>query len=301
MDGILVIDKPKGITSHGVVSKIRRHVGMKRVGHAGTLDPDATGVLVLCLGNATKISSCLMQGDKTYRVGFRLGVMTDTYDSTGNILVENEVSVESEKLLAEIEALKRKTLQAPPPYSAVKVKGKKLYMYARQGTKVEAPLREIHVSEFSLRRFDGQEGEVEIGCSKGTFVRSLIHDLGKALGCGGMTTFIRRTRSGHLSLDQAHSLEELLNKDPESSQFRDCLLSISQATPHIPQLKISNEQPIIQLRHGISLTSSQVKEGLWKHHAGKDGETCLIIDHEEEAVALVVLQPDLSIRISRVI
>ncbi|HLG18355.1 MAG TPA: tRNA pseudouridine(55) synthase TruB, partial [Bdellovibrionota bacterium] len=167
--GVLLIDKPRGITSHDVVSRLRRAFNMQRIGHAGTLDPDATGLLILCLGKATKLSMTLSEKDKTYRVGFLLGKETDTYDSVGQVLAERPVNATREAVESVLQGFVGTQVQRPPIYSAVKVKGRKLYEYARAGKPVEIPTRHVTIHSIQLLRLEGAEGEIEVACSKGTY------------------------------------------------------------------------------------------------------------------------------------
>ena len=215
LNGLLLIDKPKGLTSHDVVAKIRHVLQMQRIGHTGTLDPDATGLLILCLGKATKLSSQLTEGDKTYVVQFLLGTETDTYDASGELVAKRPVAVDFEQLRSTLSTFEGEQKQKPPLFSAVKVKGKKLYEYARKGKSVEIPERTVFVRSLKLNSYELPKGEIEVVCSKGTYVRSLIHDLGHKLGTGAVTTDIRRMASGLANIFQAVRLDQILDSpDP---------------------------------------------------------------------------------------
>ncbi len=209
LNGILVINKEPGYTSHDVVNCVRKIVGMKRVGHTGTLDPDATGVLPVCLGTATRVSDMLMQTDKEYVAGFLLGVETDTQDSSGTVLCRRDVSVSEAQLRQVVSQFVGEISQIPPMYSAVKIGGKKLYELARKGVEVERVPRQVTVHALNVQAFEKNQGTLLIRCSKGTYVRTLIHDIGQALGCGACMTRLVRTKSSIFSLEDAVSLKQL--------------------------------------------------------------------------------------------
>lgn len=209
MDGILIVNKPKGWTSHDVVGKIRHIAQMKKVGHAGTLDPIATGVLVVLLGKATKLSDILLQKDKTYRAGVRLGLTTDTYDITGVVISQTEPEITKDEVDSVLRRFEGKQLQQPPMYSAVKQGGKKLYELARQGIEVERPLREVEIYSIDRLDFASPSFTIEVHCSKGTYIRSLIHDIGQAMGSGACMESLCRTASGSFLLSDAVTVEQL--------------------------------------------------------------------------------------------
>lgn len=209
MDGILIVNKPKGWTSHDVVGKIRHIAQMKKVGHAGTLDPIATGVLVVLLGKATKLSDILLQKDKTYRAGVRLGLTTDTYDITGVVISQTEPEITKDEVDSVLRRFEGKQLQQPPMYSAVKQGGKKLYELARQGIEVERPLREVEIYSIDRLDFASPSFTIEVHCSKGTYIRSLIHDIGQTMGSGACMESLCRTASGRFLLSDAVTVEQL--------------------------------------------------------------------------------------------
>lgn len=207
-NGIIIIDKPVDWTSHDVVAKLRGLLHERRIGHAGTLDPMATGVLPVFVGRATRAVEFAADAGKEYIAGCKLGVITDTQDMTGTVLEERPVSVGRAQVEQALAGFRGDILQIPPMYSALKVEGKKLYELARRGKEVERQPRPIHISAFELLEETG-EGEylLRIGCSKGTYVRTLCHDLGLALGCGGAMKSLRRTKSAGFTLDDAVTLE----------------------------------------------------------------------------------------------
>ena len=206
---VFAVDKPAGKTSHDVVAHVRRILQGAKVGHAGTLDPDATGVLVLCAGRATKISSFLMESEKEYRGSGRLGIATDTQDASGEVIETREVEVAAEQVVAAATRFVGKIHQTPPMYSALKVGGKKLYRLARAGVEVHRPARPVEVYSLELSEVEPPRLRFELCCSKGTYVRTLIHDLGAQLGCGAHMEQLTRVRSGPFTLDSAVQLDEL--------------------------------------------------------------------------------------------
>jgi tRNA pseudouridine55 synthase len=203
-DGVLLVDKPAGPTSHDIVDAIRRSFGLKKVGHGGTLDPSATGLLILLLGKATKLSSRFIGSDKTYEGTLCLGVTTNTQDADGDVESQRPYEeVTRESLESAMQALTGDMFQTPPMVSAVKVNGVPLYKHARKGREVERKPRLIHVYEFSLLTFAPPLAAFRVRCTKGTYVRTLCADIGEALGCGAHLSSLRRTQSGALSVEQA--------------------------------------------------------------------------------------------------
>ena len=210
MNGILLIDKPEGWTSMDVCAKLRGVFHEKRVGHSGTLDPMATGLLVVFLGRATRAVEFAEADEKTYEAALRLGVVTDTQDTTGAVLETHEVNITQEQFDAVLADFLGGIDQIPPMYSAIKIDGKPLYKTARKGGEVERKPRRIFI--YGLERTGGIEGDItlRIRCSKGTYIRTLCHDLGAALGCGGAMSALRRTRAGAFDLADAHTLDEVI-------------------------------------------------------------------------------------------
>ena len=209
LDGILNVNKAAGMSSHDVVSVVRRFSHLTRVGHAGTLDPMATGVLMVCLGSATRVVEYLTDHDKKYHARIRLGIDTDTYDATGKVVAERPVTATREQIETALHGFVGQQDQMPPAYSAIKQNGVPLYKLARQGKKVETPKRTIEIFSLELRDVNLPDIEIDIHCGKGTYVRSIAHDLGEALGCGAHLTALTRTASGPFTLNDSHTLEEL--------------------------------------------------------------------------------------------
>ena len=208
--GVLNIKKEKGFTSHDVVAKLRGIVGQKKIGHTGTLDPDATGVLPVCLGKATKLCDMLTDKDKTYETVMLLGKVTDTQDISGQVLEEKETSDLTEaEVIACIEDFVGDCMQVPPMYSALKVNGKKLYELARQGIEVERKARPIVIHSIHIIELDLPRVRMEVSCSKGTYIRTLCHDIGQQLGCGACMEELTRTKVSRFELADSYTLDEV--------------------------------------------------------------------------------------------
>ena len=222
-NGIFVVDKPAGWTSQDVAAKLRGVFHEKRVGHGGTLDPMATGVLPIFVGRATRAAQFLESADKEYVAGLRLGVVTDTQDICGNVLLQQEAHVTREALEAALAHFTGELDQIPPMYSAVKIGGRKLYELARRGKEVERPARRITIH--ALEVLDGADDlwTLRVHCSKGTYVRTLCHDIGALLGCGGCMESLRRTRAGAFELSQAVTMDALFAEHPA------CIVTLGQA------------------------------------------------------------------------
>ncbi|HCJ12287.1 MAG: tRNA pseudouridine(55) synthase TruB [Verrucomicrobia bacterium GWF2_51_19] len=230
MNGIFLIDKPRGITSHDVVYRVRRKLGIKQVGHAGTLDPMATGLLIVLVGKGTKLSESLMGLDKVYEGTAKLGEVTDSYDADGEIVAIQDVpSLTSDDLKQFMQPFLGDQYQEPPMFSAKKIHGTPLYKLARKGQTVERPKRFIRIMEFSLLDFHLTSFDFRLHCTKGTYVRSVVHDIGQKIGCGAHLTALRRTRSGHLSIQDAIQLDVFESMDKLA--IESCLIPPYRALP----------------------------------------------------------------------
>lgn len=207
--GVLLLDKPQGLSSNDALQKVKRLYNANRAGHTGALDPLATGMLPICLGEATKFSQYLLDSDKRYRVIARLGQRTDTSDADGQIVEERTVDFSAEQLATALESFRGETQQVPSMYSALKYQGRPLYEYARQGISVPREARAIIVYELLFLRHEGNELELEIHCSKGTYIRTIIDDLGEKLGCGAHVIFLRRLAVSHYPVERMVTLEQL--------------------------------------------------------------------------------------------
>ena len=209
MNGILLVDKPAGWTSNDVVQKLRGILHERRIGHAGTLDPMATGLLTVFVGRATRAVEFAEADAKRYRAALRLGLTTDTQDSTGTVLHKTESDVTWEALEQALLGFRGEIRQVPPMYSAVKVNGKRLYKLARRGETVERAARTVTIQSLDLLGREGEDWILDIRCSKGTYIRTLCQDIGDALGCGGCMAALRRLEAGAFTVEEAHSLEEI--------------------------------------------------------------------------------------------
>lgn len=257
MDGVLVIDKPAGPTSFDVVRRLRALGTGRKAGHVGTLDPMATGVLPLCLGEATKIAGFLVEGDKEYEGVVQLGVETDTYDATGRIVESADASgVTEDRVRDAVGSFRGAYWQTPPMYSAVKVGGERLYEAARRGEEVERRPRKVTVHEIELTAFDraAARASIRMRCSKGTYVRSIAHELGEALGVGGHLAALRRTRTGSFGIEGAVPYEEavqaLRDRAPERLAAR--LIPLREALPELPEVRV-DEARAHKVAHGMAL------------------------------------------------
>ncbi|MDC9594006.1 tRNA pseudouridine(55) synthase TruB [Xenorhabdus sp. IM139775] len=246
--GVLLLDKPQEISSNDALQKVRRIFNASKAGHTGALDPLATGMLPICLGEATKFSQFLLDSDKRYRVIARLGQRTDTSDSHGTLISEREVNITEPQLNAALETFRGDTMQVPSMYSALKHQGKPLYEYARQGIEVEREARPITVYELQFIRWEGNELELEIHCSKGTYIRTIIDDLGERLGCGAHVIYLRRLQVAHyphqrmVTLEQLHELKQQAeDQDIEASELLDpLLLPMDTAVTHFPVIHLTS-------------------------------------------------------------
>lgn len=209
MNSLLILDKPQGLSSHSAVHRIRKITGIARAGHAGTLDPLATGVLLILLGSAVRLSEYIVDHDKKYRATIQLGVETDTYDATGNIVATRAVNVSENEIRAAVKSFVGKQNQIPPAHSAIQIQGKRAYQLARQGVEIEMQARAVEF--FSLAHIVVENNIVsfDVHCSKGTYIRSLAHDIGAKLGVGAHLTALRRTASGDFSIESSLTLEQV--------------------------------------------------------------------------------------------
>ena len=230
-EGILLFDKPSGYTSHDMVDKIRRQFQIKKVGHAGTLDPIATGLLILLIGKATKISQYLISLSKEYEGTFKLGITTDSHDADGQVVEEKPVpeELDTPKISEAMKQFVGDQHQIPPMFSAKKHKGKPLYKTARKGGEVEREARFIHISHFDINGLERPDVHFRVSCSKGTYVRTLIHDLGQSLGCGANMTALRRTAVDRFRIEKAITLEQL--EEMNLSTLQQHLIPPYQAVP----------------------------------------------------------------------
>lgn len=246
MNGILLVDKPPGITSHDAVDYIREKTAMRRIGHTGTLDPAATGLLVLCLGHATRLSEHLTGLDKTYEGAMRLGIITDSYDLDGTIQETHSVPpLEIETIHEACATFTGQLMQVPPMVSAVKVGGERLYKRARKGQVVERPPRPVTIHEFEAIAYTPPDVQIRVKCTRGTYVRSLCHEVGQHLGCGAVLASLRRTYVGHFAVADALALHKFKNRHDVESR----LLPIDNALD-LPQVILRQQRRATVLAGG---------------------------------------------------
>ncbi len=255
LDGVLIIDKEAGPTSHDVVDGIRKILKTRKVGHTGTLDPAATGVLPIVLGKATKLSRYLTGVNKSYRATIHLGVVTETLDAEGEIVQENPVSVEDAAILAVLEQFRGEIDQVPPMYSAKKHQGKRLYELARKGIEVERPAKKITIFNLEVVEINLPTFVVDVTCSAGTYIRVLADHIGKELGCGAHLSALRRTRVGHFELSQAITLEELAD-DQEGGLQR--IIPLGKALISLPRIDLPHDV-VKMIGNGYQLTVADLR------------------------------------------
>jgi tRNA pseudouridine55 synthase len=259
LDGVLPIDKPRGPTSHDVVTAARRALGVRRIGHTGTLDPFASGLLLLCVGTATRIAEYLTGLDKRYRATVRLGVRTDTDDDTGSIMESTPADkVEHARIARVLRSFQGEIMQVPPRYSAKKVGGERAYRLAREGRAVELDAFPVTIHDLQLTRFEPPELELEIHCSSGTYIRALARDIGDALGVGGHLTTLRRTAIGTCDVATAVPLGDLI-ADPSRARSR--MMPTLTALEGMSRVEL-DETGVGHIRHGRAAPCDPAIEGL---------------------------------------
>ena len=261
MNGIICVNKKQDITSFGVCAKIRGITGEKKVGHTGTLDPMAEGVLPVMLGGATRFLNFLPESDKGYRASFILGKTTDTLDITGTVTAEYEVGATEKDVVNALNHFKGKIMQLPPMYSAVSVNGKRLYELARQGIEVERKEREIEIKKLELVGFENGEYTIDVFCSKGTYIRTLIDDIGRKLGCGAVMTALVRTSAMGFSLEDTITIDELQRRKDENIGFDDILLPLDKALAVYDKIIVSPAQSV-RFKNGGALDLARIKKHL---------------------------------------
>lgn len=249
--GLLVVDKPEGLTSFAVVARVKRRLNLRKAGHCGTLDPFATGVLLICLNQATRIADQLLNQAKLYRFSVRLGIETDTLDRTGNVVrVCEQVVPPGEQLADVVQSFEGRQMQVVPLYSAKRIQGRRLYDWARRGIgEIELPEQEVHIHRLKLVSYQYPEIVLEAECSKGTYIRQLASDLGCKLGCGGHVSELRRLGCGRFEIERAKTLDEIMNVSSSDSPAEG-IVSMNEALSHLPALVIRDEQILHRLRFG---------------------------------------------------
>ncbi len=261
MNGIIIIDKPCGKTSHDMVGFIRRLTGIKKVGHTGTLDPEATGVLPVCIGNATKACELLTCEDKRYVAELALGMTTDTLDAEGEILTEQPVLCDEETIKKTIESFIGEIWQIPPMFSAIKKDGKKLYELARQGISIEREKRKIVIHDIRIIEInmENQTVSIDVSCSKGTYIRTLCDDIGMKLGCGAYMNKLRRVKSGKFSIEDAYKTEEI-EKLFKENKFESVLVSVDNVFCDFPKVVVDDRYADF-IKNGVRVRIKGLSEG----------------------------------------
>lgn len=285
MNGVINLYKEKGITSFGAVAAVRRLLKVKKVGHTGTLDPEAEGVLPICVGKATKLVEYIMNGDKSYRAGFQLGKISDTLDAFGTVEATGRELPPEEKVREVLKEFLGQTMQRPPMYSALKINGKRLYDLAREGIEVHRDVRPITVHEITLDHFDGEFGEIFVRCSKGTYIRSIIDDLGEKLGCGAIMTSLVREGTGTFNMENAVTLGTLENDGHEKY-----LIPMDQVLEAYEAVTIP-EDFYKFIANGVKIKDRRLTDviapGLYRGYSHK-GELLGILEREDDFLSLKV-------------
>ena len=266
MNGIIIIDKPMGRTSHDMVYVMRKLTGIKKVGHTGTLDPMATGVLPVCIGNATKVADMLTLSDKRYIAELVLGRTTDTQDADGKVLTECEVNCTEEEIRAAVMSFVGEFEQVPPMYSAIKQNGKKLYELARQGIEVERKSRRITIHSIDILKIDGNHVTIDVSCSKGTYIRTLCEDIGKKLGVGAYMNTLRRTKTGPFSIEESYTVEDV-EKLKENGQLESVIIPVDRMFEEYPKITLNPKQ-VKSVTNGMAMT----------YRGGAEGQTYRVYD-----------------------
>lgn len=280
VSGVLVIDKPIGLTSHDVVQIIRRGTGIRRAGHTGTLDPRASGVLVVLIGPAVRLSEYVSASDKRYQATIRLGSTTDTYDAEGAVTSHTPTNHVTEEKFDEIlQTFVGEIEQVPPPYSAVKVKGRKAYEMARKGEEVELEPRKIQVYSLDILEWAPPEVVIDAYCSSGTYVRSLANDLGTALGTGAYLIGLRRTKSGRFTLREAVPLRKLREAFDAGDWYK-YLIPAAEALGDWPMVELDADQ-VDLVRHGHRIPA-ETDSGGWARALSQQGDLVALLEHQSE-------------------
>ncbi|MFH5835748.1 tRNA pseudouridine(55) synthase TruB [Proteiniclasticum sp. C24MP] len=285
MNGVINLYKEKGMTSFAAVAAVRRLSRIKKVGHTGTLDPEAEGVLPVCIGKATKLVEYIMAGNKVYRAGFRLGKISDTLDAFGEVQDTGKTIPGEELVREKLKEFLGESMQLPPMFSALKINGRRLYDLAREGIEVDREKRKIHVFDIELVSFEEDEGEILLSCSKGTYVRSIIDDLGQKLGCGAIMTSLIREGTGAFSMENAVTLEtlekdgyekHLIQMDAVLSDYKDITISDRFLKLVVNGVKVKDGRLI-----------SSIEEGLYRGYSEK-GDLLGIVERKEDFLYLKV-------------
>ncbi len=288
MNGVLLIDKPSGKTSYDIVEVVKRATGIQKIGHTGTLDPLATGVLPVCLNEATKLVQFLILEQKAYRATMLLGVATDTYDISGTITDQQEPHVTEEAIRAAFGHFLGRLEQKPPRFSAIKHKGKPMYKWARQGVVLDPPPRIVEIEKIDIVAIHLPYVTFDVTCSKGTYIRSLCYDIGKWLGYPACLTDLRRTRSGHFLDSQAISIDRL-HVEERYHIIEQSLISMSDALMDLPSIVLTDDQ-LARVRNGRAPMLNEVRERFTNQGALEPGTTMKLMDANNKLHAVAQLR-----------
>ena len=280
MNGIVIVDKPQGWTSQDVTARLRRVFNTRRIGHGGTLDPMATGVLPVFVGRGTRAVEFFEHAEKTYEAELRLGLLTDTEDTSGAVLEQREVHISETEFSAVLQRFRGKIMQVPPMYSALKVNGQKLCDLARKGREVERQPREIEIFELECLAFDGPTARLRVRCSKGTYIRTLCKDIGLALGCGGCMAALRRVTAGSYTIEEAVPLQELLDTQEPEKYLR----AVDTMFTQYPAVTLSQKQEQ-RVRNGNSF-STPLEPGTYRTYA-QSGEFLALSKSEDGTMSTI--------------
>lgn len=282
VSGVLVIDKPVGMTSHDVVQTVRRGTGIRRAGHTGTLDPRASGVLVVLVGPAVRLSEFVSASDKRYQAIIRLGESTDTFDGDGEVTRRSPVDINEEQIVEALTQFEGTVEQVPPAYSAKKIHGQKAYELARKGEDVELEAKEIDVYHLELLEWDPPEAIIDVYCSSGTYVRALANDLGDALGCGGHLVGLRRTKSGEFALRDAIHLRKLEQAFEDGDWYK-YLIPAAEALSDWPSRELSFEEvDLVSHGHRIPVEEPPENPDHWVRAISQQGELVALLEYVSE-------------------
>lgn len=287
ISGVINIYKEKGFTSHDVVNIVRKKLGKIKTGHTGTLDPDAMGVLPICVGKATKLSEYIASSIKEYKAIVSLGKTTTTQDGSGEVIAEKQVNCSEDNIKKVVNCFKGEIMQTPPMYSAIKIGGKKLYELAREGKEIERKQRKITIYNIEITRFiDNQNFEIKVLCSKGTYIRTLCNDIGQALGCGAYMSYLLRTRTGNFYIDNAIKLDDI-DKFLQNNKLNDILLPMDIVLSEYKKIIVLNKaNKFLYNGNKISFSYLKNKENL------QQNEKVIVYDEDNNLIGIYTVLLD---------
>ena len=287
ISGVINIYKEKGFTSHDVVNIVRKKLGKIKTGHTGTLDPDAMGVLPICVGKATKLSEYIASSIKEYKAIVSLGKTTTTQDGSGEVIAEKQVNCSEDNIKKVVNCFKGEIMQTPPMYSAIKIGGKKLYELAREGKEIERKQRKITIYNIEITRFiDNQNFEIKVLCSKGTYIRTLCNDIGQALGCGAYMSYLLRTRTGNFYIDNAIKLDDI-DKLLQNNKLNDILLPMDIVLSEYKKIIVLNKaNKFLYNGNKISFSYLKNKENL------QQNEKVIVYDEDNNLIGIYTVLLD---------